>query len=178
MNLLTIRQLAAHAGISRAGILYYETEGLLVPARRSQSGYRLYGAQEIQTLQAIRAFRDAGLSIQTIKEVLKSSSDISVQLLEKRLFDLSLEIGLLKAQQILLARILAQATLAFPGKVKSKEAWVSLMRGAGMSDEDMKLWHFSFEKNTPDAHQKFLESLNLSQEEIAIIRSWSRELQQ
>ena len=175
MNLLTIRQLAALAGISRAGILYYETEGLLAPARRSPSGYRLYGEQEVQALQAIRAFRDAGLSIQTIKEVLKSSSDISVQLLEKRMFELSREIALLKEQQISLARILAQATLAFPYKAKSKEAWVALMRSAGMSDADMQRWHADFEKSAPDAHQKFLESLNLSSQEIASIRAWSRE---
>lgn len=176
MNLLTIRQLAALAGVSRAGLLYYETEGLLVPARRSASGYRLYGQKEVQLVQTIRAFRDAGVPVRTIKDILKNQSSVSVQLLEQRLFDLNSEMRNLKEQQILLARLLAQATLGAPGKVKNKEAWVALMRAAGLSDDDMKRWHAAFEASAPDAHKKFLESLKLPPKEVEAIRGWAKGL--
>lgn len=173
MNLLTIRQLAALAGVSRAGLLYYETEGLLAPARRNASGYRLYGQKEVQLVQTIRAFRDAGVPVRMIKDILKNQSSVSVRLLEQRLFDLNSEMRALKEQQILLARLLAQATLGTPGKVKSKEAWVALMRAAGFSNDDMARWHAAFEASAPDAHRKFLESLCLSPEEVKAIREWT-----
>ncbi len=41
---------------------------------------------------------------------------------------------------------------------------------AGLDDEGMDQWHLEFEKNSPQAHQLFLESLNLSEIEIRNIR--------
>lgn len=55
----------------------------------------------------------------------------------------------------------------------TKERWVEIMRAAGLSDQDMKNWHQQFEKMEPEAHQEFLESLNIDSEEIKSIRNWS-----
>jgi len=174
MNLLKIRELASRAGLSRAALLHYETLGLLTPARRSANGYRLYGPEQIERLQSIRAFREAGLSIPAIQSLLANKPDVSMRLLEERLLDIDREIGALREQQITLARLLAQAALEFPGKIKDKDAWVSLMRSAGFSEEDMMRWHAVFESQAPEAHGKFLESLGLSAEEVEAIRAWAR----
>jgi DNA-binding transcriptional MerR regulator len=174
MNLLKIRELASRVGLSRAALLHYESIGLLTPARRDANGYRLYGPEQIERLRAIRAYREAGLSIPAIQSLLKNKPDVSMKLLEDRLFDIDREINSLREQQIALARLLAQATLNFPGKVKDKDAWVSLMRSAGFSEEDMKRWHAAFESQAPEAHKQFLESLNLSMEEMGAIRAWAR----
>ncbi len=174
MNQLKIRELARRAGLSRAALLHYESLGLLAPARRDANGYRLYGPEQIERLRAIRAYRDAGLSIAAIQSLLANEPDVSIKLLEDRLLDIDREINSLREQQITLARLLAQATAEFPGKVKSKDAWVALMRNAGLSEEDMKRWHAVFESQAPEAHQKFLESLSLSKAEVTAIREWAR----
>lgn len=174
MNLLKIRELAQRAGLSRTSLLHYESLGLLTPARRDSNGYRLYGPEQIERLRAIRAYRDAGLSIPAIQSLLASKPDVSMKLLEDRLLDIDREINSLRQQQITLARLLAQATSEFPGKVKSKDGWVALMRSAGLSEEDMMRWHAVFEAQAPEAHQKFLESLSLSAAEVAAIRKRAR----
>ena len=43
-----------------------------------------------------------------------------------------------------------------------------------MSDADMHQWHVNFEKDMPDEHRKFLESLGLDATEVRRIRSDSR----
>ncbi len=174
MNLLKIRELASRAGLSRAALLHDESLGLLTPARRDANGYRLYGPEQIERLRTIRAYRDAGLSIPAIQSLLANKPDVSMQLLEDRLLDIDREINSLRAQQITLARLLAQATSESPGKVASKDDWVALMRSAGFSEEDMARWHAVFETQAPEAHQKFLESLCLSKAEVKQIRQWAR----
>jgi DNA-binding transcriptional MerR regulator len=174
MNPLKIRELARRAGLSRAALLHYESLGLLTPARRDANGYRLYGPEQVERLRTIRAYREAGLSIPAIQALLANKPGSSMQLLEDRLLDLDREINVLREQQITLARLLAQATLEFPGKVKDKDAWVALMCSAGFSEEDMKRWHAVFEAQAPEAHGKFLESLGLSAAEMKAIRGWAR----
>lgn len=48
------------------------------------------------------------------------------------------------------------------------------MIAAGMSNDDMRYWHREFEAREPLAHQEFLESLNLDNNEIGRIRRWSQ----
>jgi len=59
--MFTVTQLARKFGISRATILYYEREGLLMPASRSDNGYRWYGDSEIERLEAIVSYRSYGI---------------------------------------------------------------------------------------------------------------------
>jgi DNA-binding transcriptional MerR regulator len=174
MNPYTIRQLAAQAGLSRATLLYYESAGLLSPACRSASGYRLYGQNELDRLRSIRALRDAGISISAIKDILGDRSSASMRLLKVRLLEIDGEIRALRDQQIMLARLLAQESLSVPEKVADKDAWVTLMGDAGLSDADMHRWHAEFELASPAVHEQFLTSLDLSADEIAEIRNWSR----
>lgn len=56
----------------------------------------------------------------------------------------------------------------------TKDRWVEIMRMAGLSEQDMTNWHIQFEKMAPEAHQEFLESLNIDSEEIERIRQKSR----
>ena len=51
--MLTVTRLARRYGISRTTILYYERQGLLLPAHRSENGYRWYSDAEIERLEAI-----------------------------------------------------------------------------------------------------------------------------
>jgi Cu(I)-responsive transcriptional regulator len=61
---------AAHAsGVSAKMLRYYERIGLIAPPDRSESGYRRYNSQDIETLRFVRRARDLGLSIARIKQL-------------------------------------------------------------------------------------------------------------
>ena len=51
-----------------------------------------------------------------------------------------------------------------------KSEWVELFRQTGLSEEMMETWHRLFEANYPQAHQSFLQWLQLPEPEIADIR--------
>jgi hypothetical protein len=58
-------------------------------------------------------------------------------------------------------------------KMLNKEQWVQLMRNAGLDDEMMHRWHREFEKMAPGEHEEFLEILQIPEDEIARIKTWS-----
>ena len=53
----------------------------------------------------------------------------------------------------------------------NKERWVTIMKMAGITEAQMLAWHQAFEKLEPQAHQSFLEDLQLAQDEIEKIRA-------
>jgi DNA-binding transcriptional MerR regulator len=177
---LTLGDLARTTGLARASLLHYEFLGLLTPAGRSAAGYRLYGAAEIERLRSIRGYRDAGLSLAAIRDLLPPRAGVArrrsqpAALLESRLADLSNEVQQLRAQQKLLARILATPEFRDARSCRTKAAWTGMLRSAGFTDEEMRAWHASFESESPAEHAAFLQSLGLAPAEIAAIRRSSR----
>ena len=55
----------------------------------------------------------------------------------------------------------------------NKKIWINILEKSGMNEEGMTEWHKAFEKNAPEAHQDFLESLGIPENEIAEIRRTS-----
>lgn len=175
MPMLTVRALAREAGISRATLLHYEALGLLQPAARSEAGYRLYGAAELARLQAIRGYREAGLSLVAIGRVLAGGGGEAGALLQARLLSLGSEIAALRAQQHVLACLLAEPERMADRSLASREAWVAMLREAGLDEAGMRAWHVAFEREAPAAHARFLQALGLGADEIAQIRRWAKE---
>ncbi len=180
-NRLTLGQLTRATGLARSSLLHYESLGLLVPAGRSAAGYRLYGEAELERLRAIRRFRDAGLSLAAIRDLLDprkapSTGEMaqSAELLESRLLDLCRDVERLRGQQRLLARLLASAEFRAGPSCRSKADWVELLRRAGFNEEDMLQWHTDFEADSPAEHATFLRSLGLAPDEVAAIRQQSK----
>ncbi|KVV52990.1 MerR family transcriptional regulator [Burkholderia territorii] len=66
---MRIGELARRTGISERMLRYYEQEGLLSP-KRTDSGYRDYGSNEIDAAQRIRTLSAAGLKISSIRMLL------------------------------------------------------------------------------------------------------------
>ncbi|MDR7268016.1 DNA-binding transcriptional MerR regulator [Pelomonas saccharophila] len=168
---LTLGRLARATGLARSSLLHYEALGLLKPLARSESGYRLYGEAEVQRLQAIRRYREAGLSLEAIQHLLsRPHAEGPAHLLEQRLLALSDEVQRLREQQQELARLLAMPEFHALRRARGKADWVALLRQAGFSDDDMQRWHAGFEAAAPEQHQAFLKSLGLSAKEVAAIR--------
>ena len=65
--MLTIGKLAKAAGVTTPTIRYYEEIGLLPAADRSESGQRIYGADDLERLTFIRRCRDFGFGIDQVR---------------------------------------------------------------------------------------------------------------
>ena len=172
--MLTVTQLAKRSHISRTTILYYERAGLLCPKTRSENGYRWYGDSEIKRLESILAYRSFGLAITDISALLDLDESITQeQILLDQFNSLEREIQKLRQQQKAIVMLLENHSLLEQNMV-NKERWVETMKAAGLDDEAMKNWHKQFELMEPEAHQEFLESLSIAEDEIEGIREWSK----
>ncbi|KJY82379.1 MerR family transcriptional regulator [Vibrio galatheae] len=168
--MLTVTQLAKQFGVSRTTILYYEKEELLQPAYRAENGYRWYGEKQIKRLEAITAYRSYGLPVSSIRSLLDRNGESQTQILKDHFNELEKEIQNLRAQQKAVVVLLQEPSL-LEERVVNKERWVQIMVAAGFSETDMVKWHQKFEQLEPEEHQKFLESLGISGDEIVKIRS-------
>jgi MerR family transcriptional regulator, copper efflux regulator len=75
MDALTIHEAAQTTGWSPRMLRYIESSGLL-EARRSPSGYRLYGPEELQRLRTLRELLDErGVSLQEVGFALRLRRD-------------------------------------------------------------------------------------------------------
>lgn len=66
----TINKLATLAGVTTRTLRYYDQIALLRPRRTNQSGYRIYGQEEVDKLQQILFFRELDLSLEQIATIL------------------------------------------------------------------------------------------------------------
>ena len=66
-----IGKLSTLGGVSIETIRYYERIGLLARPRRTQSGRRLFGQDDLRVLVFIRRSRDLGFSIDEIRALLR-----------------------------------------------------------------------------------------------------------
>src|SRR5690349_10768032 len=68
---LTIGELSRRTGVPVKTLRFWSDEGLLPPASRSASGYRLYAEEALVRLDLVRTLRDAGLGLDAIRKVLR-----------------------------------------------------------------------------------------------------------
>lgn len=69
-TLMNIGQAATAAGVSPKMVRHYELIGLLPPAERNESGYRLYSEREVSVLRFIGRSRHLGFSIVQIAQLI------------------------------------------------------------------------------------------------------------
>lgn len=175
--MITVTQLARRCGLSRTALLYYESIGLMPPPQRSGGNYRSYSEADVVRLMQIRAYRDAGLKVDDIRQLLNVRSDRPATgagaVLRRRLLELDAEISRLRGHQQAILKLLEHKALGRT-KMISKEKWVSIMKGCGFTAEQMDRWHAEFERAAPEEHQEFLEFLHIPVAEIKTIREQSR----
>lgn len=86
---MNIGQAAKTSGVSAKMIRYYEQIKLITPAHRTESSYRTYTDNDINTLKFIRRARDLGFSVEQMKTLValwrdksRSSADVKAIALE------------------------------------------------------------------------------------------------
>lgn len=79
----TIQNISKMAGISTRTLRYYDEIELLKPLRINSSGYRVYGQDEVDILQQILFYRELGISLENIKNIINSPDFDSIAALKE-----------------------------------------------------------------------------------------------
>ncbi|MCP3981689.1 MAG: MerR family transcriptional regulator [bacterium] len=172
--MFTIGDLARRCRLSRSTLLYYDSIGLLRPSARTPAGYRQYDEDALSRLRRICGYRDVGLKLTEIKNILDGTRGRTAEVLEGRLESLNDEICRLREQQRVIVGLLRNRSKLRGARALDKERWVALLRATGLDDDDMRRWHVEFERMSPQGHRDFLQSLGIPEREIRRIRDWSR----
>ncbi|SDX96227.1 DNA-binding transcriptional regulator, MerR family [Modestobacter sp. DSM 44400] len=68
---MRIGEVAEQIGLSLRTIRYYEEVGLVVPSARSEGGFRLYAAEDVDRLRMIMQMKPLGFSLEETRELLE-----------------------------------------------------------------------------------------------------------
>lgn len=78
MSKYTTGDIAKLCGVSVRTVQYYDSRNILVPSELSEGGRRLYSEQDLKRMKVICFLRDAGISINSIGELLAEENPSSV----------------------------------------------------------------------------------------------------
>lgn len=129
--MLTIGQLAAHAGVTTRAVRHYHQIGLLPEPERDHSGYRTYAAPDVVLLIRIATLADAGVPLARVKDLLAADEQgfaDAVADIDRRL---RAEIRELQQHRDRIAKLAAGDNLALPASVT---AYLDRMRALGTPD--------------------------------------------
>lgn len=86
MSKYTTGEMAKLCGVSVRTVQYYDTRGILKPSELSEGGRRLYSEENFKRMKIICFLRDAGISINSIGELLSEDNpgSVIVALLEQQ----------------------------------------------------------------------------------------------
>lgn len=99
-NLYTTGEIAKLCGVSVRTVQYYDSRNILVPSELSEGGRRLYSEQDLKRMKIICFLRDAGISINSIGELLAEENprNVIAVLLEQQELTLLEELSACKAK--------------------------------------------------------------------------------
>ena len=84
----TVKALAELAGVTPRTLRWYDRKGLLKPRRTTEAGYRLYGRGEVDRLQTILFYKELGLELEAIREILDAPDFDRLEALQSHLSEL------------------------------------------------------------------------------------------
>ena len=169
MKTYRITELGRRFSLSRSTLLYYDRIGLLHPSGRTQADYRLYSTEDSARLEQICFYRDAGLGLSEIAELLKQN-DQSGAILKRRLRQTCEEITRLRLKQQLIAGMLTTVAAGPEASGLDRELWLNLQQACDLDETAARRWHTEFERRAPGAHHDFLLSLGLNEKEAIEVR--------
>lgn len=137
---LTIGALAKETGVPVKTLRFYSDEGLLPPADRSPSGYRLYTEEHVARVALIRTLREAGIGLDDVSRVLRR--DVSLPDV------LRLRLGAIEAHIVGLQRIATALRVALHAGATEDDLRRITMATRASNDERRRVIRAFYEKVT------------------------------
>lgn len=81
---LTVGEVAKLANVSVRTLHHYDEFGLLSPSERSEAGYRRYTPRDLERLHAVLAYRELGLELGAIQELLSDQASDPMEHLKRQ----------------------------------------------------------------------------------------------
>jgi DNA-binding transcriptional MerR regulator len=134
--MLTINQLAVHAGVTVRAVRHYHKIGLLAEPERDRSGYRTYDAAAVVRLIRIHTLADAGVPLARVQELLDASPEAFADGIQEIDKNLRAEIRRLQGTRKRLARLAAGEHLALP---QSVVGYLDRLRGLGVDERYIEM---------------------------------------
>ena len=102
-NWLRIGELAHGLKTTTKTIRFYESKGLLPEAKRTASGYRLYGEEAVTQAERVLGLRRLGLSIEQLQKILGARAKLTLRtrllgLMDEKLSQQDLELSVLQGR--------------------------------------------------------------------------------
>lgn len=129
-RLLTIGQRSRRTGLPVKTLRFWSDEGVLLPAGRSPSGYRLYGARALVRLDLVRTLREAGLGLDAIKRVLRRDLSLADAL--------RLRLAAVEAHAVTLQRVAASLRAALRANEPAEEDVRRICAVTRLTNEERK----------------------------------------
>jgi len=127
-----VGELARQSGVSVRALHHYHKIGLLCPSGRSEGGYRLYDAEDIARLQAIKSLRHMGFSLEDVRACLERTVFSPEHILELHLARVKEQIAL---QQQLCVRLEAARAQMSTRQVVSVEEFLKITETIAMTEK-------------------------------------------
>ncbi len=164
---LRIGEVARLVGVTPKTVRHYEKIGLLPPAARSDSGYRLYSANDLLRLHRVKKLRSLGLSLRQVGSVLgEGAGELSLRTTLNALReDVQAEITRLEERRRRLDEALShedpEAADASPSFERALELLGEHLSGVSASalEQEKKLWSVLDAFEWPEGYEQENEQL-------------------
>jgi DNA-binding transcriptional MerR regulator len=133
-ELFTIGQLAARTGLTARTIRFWSDAGLVPPAGRSASGYRLYDAAAVARLDLVRTLRELGLGLDVVRAILARATTVA-QVAAAHVAVLDEQIRTLRLRRAVLSAVAARGHTIEEALLMHKLAQLSARERQQMIDD-------------------------------------------
>jgi DNA-binding transcriptional MerR regulator len=113
----TVKELAQLAKVSVRTLHFYDEINLLKPATIGENGYRYYGRDELLRLQQILFYRELGMALEKIREILDATDFDRIKALDQHRKDIARE----RERLTTLIRTIDQTVANYKGEIQMKD---------------------------------------------------------
>lgn len=172
MKPMKIGELAKQTNLSIRSLRHYDEIGLLRPSRRTDSGHRLYGEEDVQRLQKVLSFKQVGFSLEEISSALGDPAISVLDAIEKHAESVEEEIE--KQKKVLKRLQMTSGLLRVKEKVDVQLIFETIreivLLQDYLSEEEMSIAEEAMKSDT--VVKRFIEGWPAMLEEInALIKS-------
>lgn len=162
----SIGDLCKMFNLSRSTILYYDKMNLLKSSRNEENNYRIYDEEQVKRLEKIMGYRESGVSLKDIQDILDMKSNKVTNILLRRIEEIQKEIRALKKQEQMVVDVLKEEVLKDKTTHFTAASWSELLINLGYDDRAMLDWHKEFERKNSKLHREFLKNLKMDKKDV------------